>query len=210
MARTQANDHDQKRQHIMMTASDLFAKRGYERASMNELAQACGISKALIYYYYQCKDDLIYELLLSHLTKVKQAVDSKHLTFSSAQDRLTWRVKALLMSYEGADNIHRLMMEGTRSLPTDYRAELHSIQRDIVHYFADDIVRIKPDYFATNETALMPVTMSLFGMLNWFYLWHQGNGPMTRSDYATMASQILLGGLDVLAIAQNDTPVTKD
>jgi hypothetical protein len=40
--------------------------------------------------------------------------------------------------------------------------------------------------------------MSLFGMLNWFYLWYQPGRGMNRIEYADLATEILLGGLDRL------------
>jgi TetR/AcrR family transcriptional regulator len=39
------------------------------------------------------------------------------------------------------------------------------------------------------------VTMSLFGMLNWFYMWFRGNGAISRADYAKLATQLLVGGV---------------
>ena len=42
---------------------------------------------------------------------------------------------------------------------------------------------------------LRPLTMSLFGMVNWFYLWHQPGRGLSRETYADLATEILLGGL---------------
>ena len=40
---------------ILAHAAHLFARRGYSAASMNEVAEACGLSKAALYYYYRSK-----------------------------------------------------------------------------------------------------------------------------------------------------------
>ena len=50
MARTIAKDHDQKRALILSASARLFAEEGYDRASMTQIARACGISKANIYH----------------------------------------------------------------------------------------------------------------------------------------------------------------
>ena len=52
MVRTIAKDYDDKRRHILTVAAEVFAREGIARASMNEVARACGISKANIYHYY--------------------------------------------------------------------------------------------------------------------------------------------------------------
>jgi hypothetical protein len=39
------------------------------------------------------------------------------------------------------------------------------------------------------------MTMSLFGMLNWVYLWFREDGPVSRQDYADAATTLFLQGL---------------
>ena len=52
MARPIAKDHSEKRAHILRIAARVFADGGIARASMAQVAEACGISKANIYHYY--------------------------------------------------------------------------------------------------------------------------------------------------------------
>ena len=46
MARKRANDYDDKRQAILDRSAELFSVYGFDRASMNKIAEACGVSKA--------------------------------------------------------------------------------------------------------------------------------------------------------------------
>lgn len=43
---------------ILKTASDLFMEYGYEPISLKQIAEACGITKAAIYYHYENKAQL--------------------------------------------------------------------------------------------------------------------------------------------------------
>jgi TetR/AcrR family transcriptional regulator len=45
---------------------------------------------------------------------------------------------------------------------------------------------------------LKPVTMSLFGMLNWHYMWFRDKGPVSREDYADMVTTLLIEGAQAL------------
>ena len=56
MARSRALDYDDKRLAILKRSAQLFAEQGYERSSMAQLAASCGVSKALLYHYYDSKD----------------------------------------------------------------------------------------------------------------------------------------------------------
>lgn len=197
MGRSLAKDHDQKRQFILKTAAGFFAHRGYDRASMNELAQACGVSKSLIYHYHVSKEALLYDILFDHLDQVISAITSIDAA-GDAETVLRRRVDALLTSYRGADDEHKLQLGSMDALPEDQHATLTAMQRQIVKSFADDIARLNPKYFSDKQV-LTPVTMSLFGMLNWFYMWYQQGGGITRHDYAEMATEILLGGVERLS-----------
>jgi AcrR family transcriptional regulator len=75
MARTIAKDHEAKREAILKTAAVFFAKQGFDRASMVKLADACGVSKALIYHYYPSKDALLFDILDTHLTALVEVVE---------------------------------------------------------------------------------------------------------------------------------------
>ena len=200
MARSIAKDHDAKRKSILKTAAGFFAQRGYDRASMSELAQACGVSKALIYHYHTNKEALLFDILHDHFDQIIKAISS--IDVDGASDEvLRRRVHALLKSYRGADDEHRLQLSAMDALPADQQKTLRDMQRHIVKFFSDDIQQINPDLAKDRTDLITPVTMSLFGMLNWFYMWHhqpqhaQSQHGITREDYADLATDILLRGL---------------
>jgi AcrR family transcriptional regulator len=59
MARGRAKGYDEQRESILARAGELFAAQGYHAASMNQVAEACGLSKATLYHYYRDKDALL-------------------------------------------------------------------------------------------------------------------------------------------------------
>ncbi len=199
MARTIAKDHDNKRRAILKTAARFFAQNGYDRASMSQLAVACGVSKALIYHYYDSKEALLFDILHNHLSALLEAVERVSPDSYSAEEHLRNLVSGVLQCYKGADNEHRLQLEAMASLPKPQQGELAAIQKQLVQIVSDAITAVEPTFFAENPGDLRPVTMSLFGMLNWFYLWYRKGAGITRDGYADIATDILLGGLKGLA-----------
>ena len=199
MARTIAKDHDEKRGAILGTASRFFAQAGYDRASMSQLASECGVSKALIYHYYDSKEALLFDILKSHLSNLLVVVESVDVDGKPPVEALRLLVTELLESYRGADFEHRLQLESMGALTTEQQKVLSQIQKQIVQVFSDVIFQIRPDYFEQNPNRLFPVTMSMFAMLNWFYQWHRPNTGISRSDYAELATDLLLGGVERLS-----------
>jgi AcrR family transcriptional regulator len=194
VARPIAKDHREKRSAILKQAAIYFADHGYDRASVNGVASACGISKSLIYHYYDSKEQLLFDILHSHLTALYEGL----IALQPAADpevQLRQLVRKLLQMYRGADAEHRLQLQSTTALPNAQRHILADIQRSIVNEFSQAIWAAAPEYLGQASDHLRPLTMSLFGMVNWFYLWHQPGRGMSRESYADLATEILLGGL---------------
>jgi len=107
-------------------------------------------------------------------------------------DRLKELVAALLEAYRDADAQHNVQINGLRLLPSDRQSELKAMERDLVRIFSDAVAGVAPQINGTK--LLKPVTMSLFGMINWHYLWFKNTGEVTRADYAELVSQLIVDG----------------
>ncbi|MDF1595507.1 MAG: helix-turn-helix domain containing protein [Acidimicrobiia bacterium] len=51
------------RERILATAAELFARRGYSTASLQDVADRLGITKAALYYHFDSKDDILLTVL---------------------------------------------------------------------------------------------------------------------------------------------------
>ncbi|MDQ6810825.1 MAG: TetR/AcrR family transcriptional regulator [Actinomycetota bacterium] len=56
----------QRRATLIKAASELFAERGYDRVSLDEVARRCGVTKVIVYRHFASKKDLYLQLLASH------------------------------------------------------------------------------------------------------------------------------------------------
>ena len=63
MARPISASHDLRRDEILNVAAACFAQRSYPATSMNDIAAACGTSKARLYHYYESKEAILFDLL---------------------------------------------------------------------------------------------------------------------------------------------------
>lgn len=197
MARTRAKDYDDKREAMLHRAATVFARDGYDRASMAQLATECGVSKALLYHYYASKEALLFDIIESHLQDLVAAVGEADDAGLAPEARLEALVAALLEAYRDADAEHKVQIAGLRLLPVEDQERLKALERELVALFAEAIRSLHPAIFA-DRPLIKPVTMSLFGMLNWFYMWFREDGPVSRADYARLTTQILVGGVKSL------------
>nr|WP_168713307.1 TetR/AcrR family transcriptional regulator [Cochlodiniinecator piscidefendens] len=179
----------------MKTAAKVFADEGYDRASMSKLATACGISKANIYHYYDSKDALLFDILDTYLRALRDRICGIDTDGLSPQECLRATVSEILLAYQGADDEHRVQSSGIAVLPADQQSMLRGFQRDLVDYLSDTVASIAPDVFENDKAKLHGVTMSIFGMLNWFYMWNSKAGPDAREEYAELVSNLSLHGI---------------
>ena len=192
MARTRAADFEDKQRAILTSAAAVLAEQGMDKASMAQIAVQAGVSKALLYHYYPGKDALIFDIIRTHLSELDTAVGLADDPSLAPRARLRALVGGVLECYRDADNYHKVQLNGTPTLPDEQRHEIHAIERRIVRRFSAALRAVRPDLDAP---LLMPVTMSLFGMLNWVYMWFKDGGPVTREAYAEIATNLILDGI---------------
>lgn len=193
MARTRAADFDEKRRSILDSAAAVFAKLGMERASMAQIAQENNVSKALLYHYYPSKDLLIFDIGRTHLVELEAAIIEADRPDLEPRARLRHLIGGVLENYRTASNFHQVLLNGTGSLTDAQRLELREMERRIVKAFSDVLTDINPA-LAQSQAGVTPVTMSLFGILNWVYTWFRPSGALSREGYADMVTTLFLDG----------------
>lgn len=195
MARTIARDHDHKRVQILKSAAHVFAREGFDRASMTQLARECGISKANIYHYYDGKDAILYDILDSYLSNLRDrilGIDFKGLT---PEARLRLVAREILNAYKGADDEHQVQINALSALPEDQQQQLRAYQRDMVGFVSDCLRATAPDVFGDDRARLRAVTMSVFAMLNWYFMWSAHADTDAREAYAGLVCDLTLNGV---------------
>ncbi|EKS39774.1 TetR/AcrR family transcriptional regulator [Afipia broomeae] len=192
MARSRANDYDDKRQAILNRSAELFSAHGYDRASMNKIAEACGVSKANLYHYYKDKEGLLFDVIRFHLEELLEVVEAADNPAAAPETRLRGLIAALLEAYRDADSQHNVQISSMRFLPAERQAELKGMERDLVRIFSAAVAGAAPHLKGTKM--LTPVTMSLFGMVNWHYLWFKSTGSVSRDEYAEIVTRLISDG----------------
>ncbi|MFY9127370.1 MAG: TetR/AcrR family transcriptional regulator [Limnohabitans sp.] len=209
MARPKSATHDIKRDAILDIAAQCFADRSYPAASMNEIATACGTSKARLYHYYDSKEAILFDLMDRYTQRLLSLIA---LTDATAQRRnlddraaLHELIRAFLQEYESSATRHVALLNDTQFLsdvPDEHlgspaispRELILNRQRDVVAAVTRALRRAYPDRLnASNQTA---ITMMLFGMINWTFTWLRPGGPISYVAFADEVIALLEKGLN--------------
>lgn len=203
MARTRALDYAAKQDSLLRAAARLFADHGYAGTSIAMIATSACVSKALFYHYYPDKEAVLFDLVSSHLEKLISAVDNAA-AIAAPGDRLFAVSAALLDAYRDADDAHKVQLANMKFLPFERQEELKALERQLVAVFAGIIAEDIPAI--GHGPLLKPMTMSLFGMLNWNYLWFREGRGLTRADYARLVTALVANGAAAAASAIGEMP----
>ena len=197
MARPKSASHELKREAILDVCAQCFARQGYVAASMNDIATACGTSKARLYHYYDSKEAMLFDLLDRYTQRLLVIVAE---TDARAQrkglndrEALHDLVRAFLQEYERSATRHMALLNDAKHLGQEQRELILNRQRDVVSAFTRFLKRAYPERVtAGHET---PVTMMVFGMMNWTFTWLRSDGPMSYLGFAEEVIAMIERGL---------------
>jgi TetR/AcrR family transcriptional regulator len=199
MPRGRAPGYDTQREEILARAADLFARQGYTATSMNQVALACGVSKPSLYHYVRDKYQLLVEIAEDHVGRLKELVAQAQQQPLDPQARVRALIASFLEVYARAQAAHRVLTEDVKFLEPADRERVLDGQREVVNAFAEAIAESRPDLRATELHK--PVTMLLFGMMNWMFTWLQPGGKLTHAAMAPIVADLFFGGLNSVQVA---------
>ncbi len=207
MARTKSLQHEIRRDEILDIAAQCFAQRSYPATSMNDIAAACGTSKARLYHYYASKEQLLFDLLdrytqrlLALIGQVEATAQRRRLDDRAALHEL---LRSFLQEYEHSASRHVALLHDTKFLGDAQRELILDRQRDVVSAATRFLRRAYPgSVHEANQTA---VTMMVFGMINWTFTWLRPDGPMSYAQFAEQVVRMVDEGLSGATVRTNST-----
>lgn len=197
MGRPISASHELRRDEILNVAAGCFARQSYPASSMNDIAAACGASKARLYHYYESKEAILFDLLDRYTQKLLVIIGQVQATAQrqALDERATLHelIRAFLREYETSATRHAALLGSTQFLGPAQREVILDRQRDVVAAVTRFLRRAYPErVLPHNQTA---VAMTLFGMINWTFTWLRPDGSMSYADFAEQVIALLDRGL---------------
>lgn len=179
MARPTAADHDEKAATVLDAAGLVFAERGFEGATMADVARTAGFSKAGIYHYYDSKEQILHDLLTRSLEKVLAdlaAADPG--PDEKPRARISVLIEAYVRSFTSHIRVVAPLMLSLELLRPAWREDVKQLERRIVDRFAEAAAGLDPPLPPRTTAFLM------LGAANWTYTWYDPSGDLPVDDLA--------------------------
>ena len=155
---------------ILEHATEVFCDKGYEGASMRDIARATGMSLAGMYHYLGSKERLLY-LIQKHsfstiLGRLRERLEGASDPEQAIRAFILNHLEYFLEHQQGM----KVLSHEDEALEGDYGREVAEIKREYYRICRELLSRYKKEKGLQfdGRTAVL----SLFGMMNWIYTWY--------------------------------------
>src|SRR3984957_13254577 len=180
-----ATRYDQRLAELLTHATEVFCEKGYEGASMRDLSRASGMSLAGLYYYFESKERLLFLIQKHTFTTVVRRLKERLQGVSDPEQQIRIFILNHLEYFLANPAAMKVLSHEAEALKDGFAAEVAAIKREyykICVGLLDELKRDRGLQFSTRIAVL-----SLFGMMNWIYTWHN---PRVDADAGHIAGEM--------------------
>jgi AcrR family transcriptional regulator len=184
-----------REQEVLEAAIDLFFRKGYASASIQDVADQVGVLKGSLYYYIDSKEDLLFRIFQESHRQASEIVAEARALEASPLDRLRFYLERYVRWY--LENVERvsLYFSELRHL-TGERAATVRDQRDLYDGFVRDCIEgAKRDGVLAADVDVRYMTFFLLGAVNEVPTWYRRHGKDAPEQIAAEYADIALGAL---------------
>ncbi len=194
---------DRRLAEILQHATEVFCEKGYDGASMRDLSRATGISLAGLYYYFDSKEKLLYLIQKHTFETIIARLRASLGSVNDPEERVRIFIQNHLEYFLANQQAMKVLSHEDDVLSGDYGAEIASIKRDYYRICLGLVEELRPtppgkkrngrDETDGNQNRL--AVLSLFGMMNWIYTWHNRRSDADAGAIARQMGDIFLNGI---------------
>ena len=181
---------------IFKEAARLFSEKGYESTSMRAIAEAAGVSKPAIYYYFPNKDALFEEMLAAAMERVQETLEKIQNSILGPAEKLTEIAVSRFAMYLKHPELSKFLTDMAvwnikKKIMLNFLKKHHGIHTIVNNIVAEGI---ETGLFRSEIDPNVAATMFLGG-LNMYMVTHikTGEGEMTSTKAREFVTTIIDG-----------------
>jgi AcrR family transcriptional regulator len=172
-----------KLKHILRHSAQIFARHGFEATSMRDISKVTGVSLSGLYYYFDSKQRLLYRIQSRAFTFILARLEQRLEASTDAHTRLRILVQNHVEYFLSHPNEMKVLSHEEEALADPLRQEIAIIKRKYYGLARKIFEEVAAEGTAPGLNSRIAV-LSLFGMMNWVYQWHNpevdpGAGELT-------------------------------
>ncbi|GAA0392568.1 TetR family transcriptional regulator [Acrocarpospora corrugata] len=195
MARTASTIDEPVRQRLLSVATRLFAERGFEGTSVQEIVAAAGVTKGAMYHYFDSKDDLLREIYGRVLRMQMERLNRFAEGDSPIEERLhAAALDVVVTTVENLDD-SKIFFRSNHQLAPDTRKVVRAERRRYHERFRELVTEgQRSGIFRADIPAEMAVDF-FFGSVHHLGTWYHPEGELSGQEVGRYFADLLLASL---------------
>ena len=188
-------DPENTRKSLIASALELFERRGFDRTSVQEIADQAQLTKGAFYHHFESKDDLLRHIQEEYLEAQLIAIQQIEAGSDDPKVRVQELIRFSLTSVAEYRAHVTIFYQERRYLTGELFAEVNR-KRDLVEAAFAGMVQdgVTRGVFRADVDARI-ATFGLVGMCAWAYQWLNLSGPLSVDEVARQFGAMVLEGL---------------
>jgi TetR/AcrR family transcriptional regulator, cholesterol catabolism regulator len=185
------------RARILEAAARLICAKGYEATSIQDIADATGLTKAGLYHHIRSKESLLLEIQHYGMDVFEERVLSQVVSIADPLERLqTCMEKNVLLVTQGWSKEVTIILHEHATLTGEARSQINARKKRYVRFLETSFAEAVR---AGRIRAVNPkvAAFAFLGMVLWIYKWFRPDGPISAEQLAREMRQLFFDGLEV-------------
>jgi AcrR family transcriptional regulator len=174
---------------IYRGAAAIIHQKGYDATSLQDIAEAVGLTKAGLYHYIHSKEQLLYEIMNYGMDRVETVVITPARAISDPAERMrTLAANYAKLIIENGQPITIILSESTGLTAAHLRKVIK--RRRAFYEFVRDTIQELKDAGNVKRLDVSVTSLSVFGVMMWLAHWYKPDGRMTRDQVVEQISEL--------------------
>lgn len=192
-----ASEGSERFVQILTEAVRIFARKGYEGASMRDIAEACGISKSLLYHHFTSKEE-IYARVTVGATKELYLFVVERVPDHAAPSE---KIRAFMVATAEYFRRYRWAWIASTTAfwndPERHRQKERMTRRDRYESYLRELIQEAIDAGEIRNVDVPMTGRMILSSLNWMHRWYNPNKPLKPEQIADQFYELMFNGLRV-------------
>ena len=187
--------YQEKKISILQSAARFFSLKGYEKATLEEIANEPNMTKGSLYYYIKSKEDMLFQCHMKALEEANKVLDlvnqSDLSTELKMRNAIVGHIKVITEEFVvGTLRQQELLLP--KHMQERVIRERDKFETNFLKILTEGI---KEQVFQEKDVKMR--AYAILGAINWIPRWYSPNGNLTPEEIGDAMATYLINGLGI-------------
>jgi AcrR family transcriptional regulator len=193
----QVSPNERRYEDIVHIAGELFAEKGFDGTSLNEIAEAVGVLKGSLYHYINSKEDLLFDVIRVSHQGLQEVMELAEPFAADPAHHLAAFSYGHVFLNATPERMHRgiVFLHDAKNLSPKKRAVVTRDRDNYSKYLRDIIARGQQQQEFDPELDPRLASFDVFGVITSYIRWYHPGGPITPQVLARESAAFVVASV---------------